>query len=160
MQGRLYIFWPFYNCGCLTMKFSRSALISAAPIPEFGGNSLVFLTEEEQPNYRKLCWRLCRWHFSQTWITTSSIRIRCTSPFHELKNNADTSIPWIVARSVQLGWSSIQSAFLLFPLNSGASILLFKILSVVIAVLGSSITRIHVREHKRTWGRFHPLRDI
>lgn len=38
-----------------TMKFFRSALTSTAPIPEFGGNSLVFRMEEEQPNYRKLC---------------------------------------------------------------------------------------------------------
>lgn len=45
----IYIIWLFYNCGCLTMKFFRSELTSAAPIPEFGRKSLIFLMENNQP---------------------------------------------------------------------------------------------------------------
>lgn len=129
------------------MKFFRSALTSAAPIPEFGGNSLVFRMEEEKPNYRKLCWRLWRWLFSQTWITTSSIRIRCTTPF-STHSKITPILRFLVACSVQLGWSSIQSAFLLFPLNSGASI--HSALSNLISGYSSTRLLYHLNTRKRT----------
>ena len=110
---------------------------------------LTLFPHGKRPTYRKLYWRLCRWHSSQTWKQRHQyVYVSRLLRVHTFNNNADTSIRCLIARTVQLGWSSIQSAFLLFPLNSGASIhcALSNLLS------GYSSTRLlhHLNTRKRT----------
>ena len=167
MQRRLYIFWLFYNCGCRDNEiFSFRANFGFRPIPEFGGNSLVFLMENDR--LTGSCINVCDVDTSRrpenNVTNTYTFHVSFESTHSIITPILPFLVSQLIARSVQLGWSSIQSAFLLsglpWTLVLIVYILLFPILSVVIAVLGSCITWIHVREDKRTWGRFHPLRDI
>lgn len=159
MQGRLYIFWLFYNCGCRDNEIFSFRANFGCSHPRVWRKLTRFPHGRRKTELQEVVLTFVTLtllaDLDNNVINTYTLH---DSFFHAFKNNADTSVPCSL-----FSWDDppFRVHFCCFPWTLVlVYILLFPILSVVIAVLGSCITWIHVREHKRTWGRFHPLRDI